>query len=422
MEIIRYFCSVKKIKRLFKTIFNTILLFFALLTTSDAKAQNVESADSLLSQMDSVHISLLTCSPGQQIWSLYGHTAIRYEDRAHDTDLAVNYGMFSFGQKNFILKFVFGRTDYEMGIFPFSMFMMDYARQGRSVIQQELCLSAQEKLAITQALAENNLPQNRVYRYNFFYDNCTTRARDMLVDHLSGRVEYAAEDNARVSFREMIHQWNGDHRWMRFGKDLLLGLKADSPTDYTLQQFLPDSLRKDFDRAMVADASGKKHKLVLSTEEILKVNTANIRSENGFWDSLWGYVTPTLFFSLVLLLTAFISFFEYRRKKILWLYDVTLLTLDGLAGIALLLMVFSEHPTVQANLQILLLNPLSIIFAYAVGSNSIKGRLHRYWHLLAICCLLFVAGAIFQHYAEGMILLACSLLVRYIVNRKVNTQ
>lgn len=420
MEIIRYFCSVKRNLRRKRHFFKTILLFFALLSFTHSQAQeNIGngtqiSEDSLLQQMDSVDISLLTCSAGGQIWSLYGHTAIRYEDKLHNTDLAVNYGIFNFRQKNFILKFVFGQTDYEMGIEPFNMFMIEYARQGRGVIQQRLNLTRAEKLAIVQALAKNYEPANRVYRYNFFYDNCTTRARDILENNIEGKIEYAAA-YGQPSYREMIHQWNGHHPWMRFGKDLLLGVQADKATDLTQQQFLPDSLRKDFDKANVVASDGRKHALVSNTMTVLEPNAANVKADSDLWD----VVTPTRLFLAVLVLTLLVSAYEMKRKQAFWLYDVTLLTLDGLAGLALLLMVFSAHPTVRLNLQILLLNPLSIIFVYPVGNNIIKGRYHKYWSMLFICIIMFLFGALVQNYADGMMLLACTLLVRVIVNRRI---
>lgn len=408
--------------KFYRILLKTILLAVTIGFPVSLKAQTdiggqpqTEGRDSLLEQMDSVEISLLTCTPGQKIWSLYGHTAIRYKDNLHNTDLAVNYGMFSFSQKNFILKFVFGKTDYEMGIEPMSMFLLEYASNGRGVIQQKLNLSPEEKMAITQALAENYQPAYRTYRYNYFYDNCTTRARDILVSHLDGKVDYAVNPAVDASYREMIHQWNGNHRWMRFGKDLLLGVAADKKTDFQQQQFLPDTLRKDFDKAMVVEPSGKKHKLVSGTSVILKVNSQNVKQYSGIWDD----ISPRTLFAALFILTLAIAAWELKRKKAFWLYDTVLLTIDGLAGLALLLMVFSDHPTVQVNFQILLLNPLSIIFVYSVANSIIKGQLNKYWNILLGFIVLFLIGGFFQTYAEGMYFLACILLVRIFVNRKL---
>ena len=148
-----------------------------------------------LKDMDAVRISLLTCQPHEEVYSIYGHTAIRYQDLARGTDLAVNYGMFSFHKPYFVLRFVFGLTDYEMGIEPFEAFCAQYASYGSGVYEQVLNLTPEEKLTIAKAIDTNYEPQNRVYRYNYFYDNCTTRARDMITNHLQARVDYTPENS-----------------------------------------------------------------------------------------------------------------------------------------------------------------------------------------------------------------------------------
>jgi hypothetical protein len=135
--------------------------------------------------MDAIDISLLTVGPGNEVWSLYGHTALRYQDKSRRQDLAINYGAFNFEQDYFLLRFVFGATDYEMETIPMRLFMDVYQAEGRWVREQQLNLTREEKLSITNALYKNSLPENVTYRYNFFYDNCTTRARNMIVQHLN---------------------------------------------------------------------------------------------------------------------------------------------------------------------------------------------------------------------------------------------
>lgn len=414
---------MKYFKQKIKTFLLVFLAIFSTGFTTEIEAKetidmtaSTSERDSLLKRMKHVEISLLTCSPGEQVWSLYGHTAIRYTDHISGEDLAVNYGMFSFSQDYFILRFVFGRTDYQMGIEPFSSFAYEYASQGRTVIQQRLHLSAEEKLNITIQLIKNYQPANRVYRYNFFYDNCTTRARDILINNLiRKKINFQANPNVNVSFREMIHQWNNEHRWARFGNDLLLGVKADLKTNNIQQQFLPDSLRRDFDKATLTDASGKTYQLVDSTFNVVEPTEAVVGKVVGIWD----IITPQIAFATLLVITIIISIFELQRRKTFWLYDTLLLSLDGLAGLCLFAMIFSSHPTVQVNIQILMLNPLSIIFAYSVGKNAFHQRYNRYWTILAVCILLFFFGNIFQHPAEGMNFLACSLMVRCYINYKL---
>ena len=409
VKIIRYFCTVKKYMRYFKQTIALLTLLFSFATNALATKELTP-----LEQMDSVEISLLTCSPGNEIWSLYGHTAIRFEDKAHHLDYTINYGMFDLRQKYFVIRFIFGLTDYQMGIEDYDQFLADYGNSGRGIVQQKLNLSRQEKLAIAQAIQANYDPAVRTYRYNYFYDNCTTRARDIIIKHLSGKVKYRVNPSVESSYRQMIHQWNHGHRWMAFGCDLLLGVGADRRTTFAQQQFIPDTLRKDFDRAVVVDSKGRAHPLVAKTEQALTPSPAPVD------DGLWTTVSPTVLFTMLFVLTLCLSILEYRRKKTYWAYDFILLTLTGLAGIVLFAMIFSQHPTVRVNLQILVLNPLSIVFAYSVSRKAHKGRRHFYWDLLFAFIVIFLACGLFlQKYAEGMWILACCLLDRCIINRLI---
>ena len=218
-----------------------VLTFILSVVNATAGAQSMTNPDR-------IQISLLTCSPGKEVWAQYGHTAIRYYDKESGEDLAINYGIFSLDQTYFIPRFVLGMTDYRMGVQPMDMFLAQYSYEGRGVVEQVLNLSAEDKEVIYKALQENMKPENVVYRYNYFFDNCTTRARDMLVNHLHGKVVYPpAEEDA--TFRSMIHKWNNKYEWSQFGEDLLLGVNADRKTTKSEQQFLPENLRSDFDKA-----------------------------------------------------------------------------------------------------------------------------------------------------------------------------
>ena len=176
-------------------------------------------ADSLANaRLDDTEISLLTCSPHQNVYSLYGHTAIRVRNATSGEDLVVNYGMFDFEQPHFVARFVFGLTDYSMGMTSFGQFYQEYRYYGSSVTQQTLNLRREEKRRILEALARN--AQSPIYRYNYFHDNCTTRARDMLTQHLDGEVRYAGGADSTATFRSMIHDCNAEHPWARFGISL----------------------------------------------------------------------------------------------------------------------------------------------------------------------------------------------------------
>ena len=138
----------------------------------------------------------------------------------------------------FIYRFVKGETDYELGVTRYPYFEGSYAMRGSSVYQQTLNLTISEKQKLRRLLEENYLPKNRVYRYNFFYDNCTTRARDIIEKCIEGKVVYS-EGKERLSFRDIVHQYTKGHEWDELGIDMCLGSEADKPIDTRKQMFAP---------------------------------------------------------------------------------------------------------------------------------------------------------------------------------------
>lgn len=362
---------------------------------------DARSADDILQKMDSIEIGLITCTPHEEVYSLYGHTAIRYRDLTTGQDLAFNYGVFNFKAPHFVLRFVLGKTDYELGIIPINIFCKYYRDWGSEVTEQVLDLTAEEKANITVALSRNLRPENRIYRYNFFYDNCSTRPRDIIERNMLGQIVYTPREDFAPSYREMIHELTAHHEWATFGNDLLLGLKADLKTDYRQQEFLPLNLQHDFDHAQVF-ANGAYRPLVKERRTLVKGGVQIIEKDFP--------LSPTVCFLLLVALSFFIVGLEYKRKYCLVWFDAALMTLTGLAGILLFVMLFSEHPTTSTNLQILLLNPLSLLFIPAV----VKRKKTIYWPLLLCFLVLFVLGEFVQDYAEGMEFLALCLLTRYL--------
>lgn len=379
------------------------------IAAQDGNYVNDSTMAAQLVRMDSVQISLLTAGPGNEVWSLYGHTAIRYKDEATGEDLAVNYGMFSFNKSFFIIRFVLGLTDYEMGISSMDHFINSYGSEDRWVYEQTLNLTREEKLEITAALNENSLPENRVYRYNYFYNNCTTKAREMIINHLNIKGYLADNQWNGNSYRKMVHQWTTGHQWTRFGNDLLLGIGSDFKTEREASFFLPDSVRKDFDNIILTNPDGSKRKLVTKATWLIRPVKAHNLSFSSF-------VTPQIVFGSLFVIILLLTIYQWQSRRSLWPLDCLLLIATGLAGIILFVMIFSEHPTVRVNLQILLLNPLSLLFAIPVVRTARRGQCHWYWKVLSICLVLFLIGAFFQSYAEGMLLLAASLLARCVVH------
>ena len=401
---------------------------------SEISAQNNRANENATAWLDSVDISLLTCGPGQEVWSYYGHTALRIQDKVHGTDVAVNWGMFSFHQGFFVLRFVFGLTDYQIGIFPMNEFIAEYTAEGRWVRQQRIRMSRDEKLNILRAIDENAKPENRVYRYNFFYDNCTTRAREMILDNIGkSNTNFDEGEIANSTYREEIHKLNDNHRWARFGNDLLLGYEADRQLNKREWEFLPDNLSKDF------DTEGRKDFVNASAEVDGATNATAAQGFISLVDSSCYLIPPTTseastagqaieepitpievaWVFAVIIVALFVL--EVLQRKKWWWMDATLLVTTGIPGLILLAMVFSQHPTVQINFQILILNPLNIFYVWKTVKRMRKGKLYWYYDAWGMFLAAGLLLRLCQHYAEGISILALSLLIRYIIKSTLST-
>ena len=390
-----------------KNIFNAlkgVLLTLILVSSAPVAAQED------IPPMDSIEFSLLTCQPHDEVYSLYGHTAIRYHElKPGGLDLAFNYGVFDFKKPHFVARFVFGLTDYELGAYPYKYFVREYLRFGSMVTEQVLNLTDEEKMTLHDALAINLRPENRIYRYNYFYNNCTTKARDIIESCINGKVEYTGREGYTPSYRDMVHSMTKNNPWSRFGNDLLLGIKADWKTDLRQQEFLPGNLLYDFDHAQIY--SNGSYRPLIKERRIAVPGGVQI-IESGF------PLSPLACAAILLAVGIVIFFFEWRKKRVFVLWDVLLMIVTGTIGIVLTLMLFSQHPTVSLNLQIILCNPLPWLFLWSV----IRGRETRYWKITAILAVLFLIGSFFQCYAEGIHVLALCLLMQCYANMKIKAQ
>ena len=393
---------MKQKNNIFRNFIGVILFFTPM--KSLANDSIAQKGQSLL--CDSVEVSLLTCSPHEEIYSLYGHTALRWHDMAKGEDIAFNWGVFDFKKPYFVGRFVFGLTDYELGAYPYPFFREEYKRCGSSITEQVLNLTPKEKMTLKQALVENLKPENKVYRYNYFYDNCSMRPRDLIERCIEGKVEYAPREDYQPTYREMVHSCVRNHPWAAFGNDMLLGLKADLKTNQRQQEFLPENLMYDFDRATIY-ADGEYRPLVKERRIALPAGVQMIEEDFP--------LTPMQCAWVLLVVSLGIALIEWKQKNRFKWWDALLMLTQGLAGCVLFVMIFSQHPTTSLNLQLLLFNPLPLFFI----PSALKGKPQR-WRLILLCMIvLFAIGRIFQVYAEGMMIVALCLLIRVIIKFKL---
>ena len=228
-------------------------------STGTGQQEVREEADGAVSsepQIDSLYVSLLTCTPGADAYKLFGHTAIRVKGEGERSfDFAFNYGMFNYKKKNFVYRFVRGETDYELGAEPTDFFFSRYSEEGIEIDEQELNLTDEEKKLLYNLLVINYQPENRVYRYNFLYDNCTTRARDIIRDALLDRkltYKKRGKEYEETTFREILHRFTKGSPWTAFGIDMILGSEVDKKRSQMEQMFIPSVYEMEVGDAVLA--------------------------------------------------------------------------------------------------------------------------------------------------------------------------
>lgn len=382
------------------------LIFFLPLLFSAATRMNAATA-SILSPAtttaeDTLQVSLLTCDPGPKTYELYGHTSIRVRT-ASGADWAFNYGMFDFRSSGFVWRFVLGHTDYFMAAYPFSDFLSEYQQRGSAVTEQVLNLTKSEKEKLFASLCRTACLEDWTYRYNFLYDNCTSRAVGEIERAIDGNVVYPKE-NEDESYRQIIHRFTKGNPWTQFGQDLLLGRDADVPIADRQKMFSPIYTKRFFAGAKIADKSGKNRALVKSTLNYSP--TQPIEETAGF------PIGPIVVFGMVLVITIFMCMYEIMRGAVCLGFDAALMAVEGLAGcIIATLFFFSEHPTVGSNWLIMILNPLPLIFIFPRILLARRGRADYYPVVaLAVITVFFVFSAfIGQRISLPVYLFAISL-------------
>lgn len=356
---------------------------------------------------EQAQISLLTCSPTDDaVYALYGHTALRVHDPVNQIDWVFNYGIFDFSRPNFIYHFVKGELDYRLGYSPFKDFLPEFLLNGSEVYEQVLNLLPEEKQSLWQALVINVQPENRTYRYNFFFDNCATRPAVMIEKNIRGTVQYAPQ-TAYPAFRDLINYCTRNHPWLTFGCDLVLGL----PTDRTMTQretfFIPDYLKNAFNQAVIV-RDGKTEPLVIQKNILTHRDELPEPARSPLTSP---FACFTLLFFVILLLTLL----EHRRKTYCRFLDALLFFAAGCAGCLLFFLSFiSVHPSMFPNMSLLWLHPVHLLAVVLFTVKKFK-MLAFWYHCINFAVILIMSVAWFfvpQHFNIAFIPLIASLWLR----------
>lgn len=310
---------------------------------------------------ESTQFSLITCDEGDEIYSLFGHSAIRVKDKVSQLDLVYNWGMFEFGENelDFQIKFAKGKLRYYMAEETFTGFVSTYQWENRTVREQVLDLSYEQKLALWKGIQENYKPENRYYKYDFFFDNCATRISALLEEALGNEVLFSELPKANTySYRQLIDkQVSTSQPWSDFGIDLALGVRIDKITNSKEMQFLPKYLEQSLD---LATKNGSP--LVLATNELVK---GEVRSNDIYNGTFPSTVTWTIFIVGLLI-------HVFNLKRLAQIYDSLFLIIITFLGVLVVFLWFyTDHQPTKGNYNLLWANPLYIImvFVFFVKAN-----------------------------------------------------
>lgn len=354
-------------KKLLSVLVTLLFLFPA------AKAQN-----------DSINAYLLTCEPGKAIYELYGHTAIWIEDSATGTDLVFNYGLFDFNTPHFVWRFTLGKTDYILGATRMRSFLREYSERGSEVFAQPLNLTQDETRRLYALLIDNSRVENRVYRYNFLFNNCATMALDKIQESVNGTVTYPQPDSV-LTFRDILTEHTKVRPWSEFAVDLIIGAGGDRPVGYRQEAFAPLHLKQLAQDAVITDTAGVERPLVLPYLRL-------VNPSHGV-DFGTPVFTPLQVMWMLFMLVLLLTLIGWYRNKPYLLIDILLFGAQGVAGIIVALMYFfSEHPTLDTNWLVICLNPLPLIFLPFAIRKIRKGRLSIF---MVYQCLVSTAFLLF---------------------------
>lgn len=310
-----------------------LLLLFGLFTSSHLIAQDSSKA--------ALQISILTCAPGEDVYTAWGHTAIRIIDSSKQTDIVYNFGTFDFDTPNFLLEFIKGNLNYFLSADNFQNFILEYQYYGRSIKEQVLVLSDVEKINWQNALLKNLEGNNRYYLYNFITDNCTTRVKDGFYQFANTQVPPSNIKSFRTHVVEAPYQQGIP--WIGLGIDVLLGAVSDQAPTALQAGFLPDL----FFEQLAAQAS-----YIESTQNYDFKKTVPVQPTD-----------PVYYIIGLIMVYLFVGKWNARWTVIAAkIIDVSLLFIFGLGGLLLVYMsVFSKHTACHNNFNIAWIHPFYFI-------------------------------------------------------------
>lgn len=365
--------------------FNLLLIFcFSLIL------KNVDGQDDLL---QNIQISLITCDPGGDVSSIFGHSAVRLFDPVTEVDEVYNYGTFSSYEDGFLLKFLRGKLLYSLGVNTYGEFLGAYEYFKRGVKEEEILLPPESKVRFIKFLRNNALPENSKYLYDFFYDNCSTRIQVGIDQSVDYNITYPQDDG--LTFRQMINQYLGNLPWTKFGIDLIIASRSDKLTGLEGQMFLPDHLSELLSKTKI---EGQENNLLGNARIIL--------DHPNRLDAPAPLPWPFIIFTAIGLLLWLL--FYSKQYRILRITNNVISIVLGIASLVAIFMWFgTDHQATKINYNIIWLSPLYLILPFVEEKKILIYTLGA----LTLLCLLPILPQVMP--LSTLLILILSLLATY---------
>jgi len=320
-------------------------------------------------------VYLLTCGPGDETYSHWGHSALRIVDSVAGTDRVYNWGVFDFATPAFAWKFARGKLEYMLGITTYDRFLQEYFMEGRWVQSQKINLEPEETVRLMDLITENLKPENVKYRYDFFYDDCSTRIRDLLEKAIGKILLYPPEEKGEApAFRFMLGKYLTPAPWLKFGIDLLIGLPGNKKAMFRDRMFLPIDMQEALSDAVI-NRNSRMIPLLQNPETVVENDSLVVTQR--FLRS------PVFAFSLILVIIILISS-QVRGKKVLKVLDIFLFAIFSILALILIFFnFFTDHQQTRWNLHIIWLSPFIIMCLLSLILNK---KWYTWYRIVFVLC------------------------------------
>jgi hypothetical protein len=322
-------------------------------------------------------VSLLTADPGTELYSSFGHSAIRLREIGPDgRDLVFNFGTFDFDTPNFYGKFATGKLNYMLSVVPYDRFIIEYDYYKRGLREQVLDLNQEQKDFLLQHLDAQYAPERRFYKYDFFYNNCATKIRDAFDIAMGEQLVWSDSVAEEKTFRNLIDEFVLPLPWADFGIDLALGAVIDRPATELEKQFLPTYMEQAFANATILE-NGVSRPLVKQSRVLLEYPKENAKQ---------SLLNPSMVFWLLTLVFAALTLYGFKKGKLMKGLDVALFGSVGILGLVVaFLWFFTDHSATAWNWNILWAFPGHLVLVWGLVARPNATWISSY--------LLFVMGA-----------------------------